>query len=164
MKRLCSGFMAFALVGTFAPTALAAPPKGVDIYSNHYVIMDGEISATPLDGTACDKFTPADQDVIGTTDDTTINLWVSSTDMSGDTYQIPYVIDGSGNTWYLQQIVLYNFINDRDASQTLMNADAIVAAKSKEDYILSVEKIEIDPKHPQYLKVVWGLGYKIEKL
>ena len=25
------------------------------------------------------------------------------------------------------------------------------------------EKIEIDPKHPQYLKVVWGVGYKIEK-
>ena len=145
MKRLCSGFMAFALVGTFAPTALAAPPTGVDIYSNHYVIMDGKISATPLDGTACDKFTPADQDVIGTTDDTTIDLWVSSTDMSGDTYQIPYVIDGSGNTWYLQQIVLYNFINDRDASQTLMDADDIAKATSQEDYILSVEKIEIDP-------------------
>ena len=26
------------------------------------------------------------------------------------------------------------------------------------------EKIEIDPKNPQYLKVVWGIGYKIEKL
>ena len=25
------------------------------------------------------------------------------------------------------------------------------------------EKIEIDPKNPQYLKVVWGIGYKIEK-
>ena len=25
------------------------------------------------------------------------------------------------------------------------------------------EKIEIDPKHPTYLKVVWGVGYKIEK-
>ena len=25
------------------------------------------------------------------------------------------------------------------------------------------EKIEIDPKHPQYLKFVWGVGYKIEK-
>jgi len=25
------------------------------------------------------------------------------------------------------------------------------------------EKIEIDPKNPQYLKVVWGVGYKIEK-
>lgn len=25
------------------------------------------------------------------------------------------------------------------------------------------EKIELDPKHPRYLKVVWGIGYKIEK-
>ena len=25
------------------------------------------------------------------------------------------------------------------------------------------EKIEIDPKKPKYLKVVWGLGYKMEK-
>ena len=25
------------------------------------------------------------------------------------------------------------------------------------------EKIEIDPKNPRYLKVVWGVGYKIEK-
>ena len=26
------------------------------------------------------------------------------------------------------------------------------------------EKIEIDPANPRYLKVVWGLGYKMEKL
>jgi len=26
------------------------------------------------------------------------------------------------------------------------------------------EKIEINPKDPRYLKVVWGIGYKIEKL
>ena len=26
------------------------------------------------------------------------------------------------------------------------------------------EKIEIDPKNPKYLKVVWGIGYKIEKI
>ena len=25
------------------------------------------------------------------------------------------------------------------------------------------EKIEINPKEPRYLKVVWGIGYKIEK-
>jgi DNA-binding response OmpR family regulator len=25
------------------------------------------------------------------------------------------------------------------------------------------EKIEINPKDPKYLKVVWGIGYKIEK-
>ncbi|MBF1158283.1 MAG: winged helix-turn-helix domain-containing protein, partial [[Eubacterium] sulci] len=26
------------------------------------------------------------------------------------------------------------------------------------------EKIEINPKNPKYLKVVWGIGYKVEKL
>lgn len=26
------------------------------------------------------------------------------------------------------------------------------------------EKIEIDPKNPKYLKVVWGVGYKVEKI
>lgn len=26
------------------------------------------------------------------------------------------------------------------------------------------EKIEIDPANPRYIKVVWGLGYKVEKL
>ncbi|TQQ84694.1 response regulator transcription factor [Peptacetobacter hominis] len=26
------------------------------------------------------------------------------------------------------------------------------------------EKIEVDPKNPRYLKVVWGIGYKIEKI
>ena len=26
------------------------------------------------------------------------------------------------------------------------------------------EKIEIDPKNPKYLKVIWGTGYKVEKL
>ena len=26
------------------------------------------------------------------------------------------------------------------------------------------EKIEIDPKNPKYLKVIWGIGYKAEKL
>ena len=26
------------------------------------------------------------------------------------------------------------------------------------------EKIEINPKVPKYLKVVWGVGYKIEKI
>ena len=25
------------------------------------------------------------------------------------------------------------------------------------------EKLEIDPKNPKYVKVVWGIGYKMEK-
>lgn len=26
------------------------------------------------------------------------------------------------------------------------------------------EKIEINPKEPKYLKVIWGVGYKIEPM
>ena len=26
------------------------------------------------------------------------------------------------------------------------------------------KKIEVNPKDPRYLKVVWGVGYKVEKL
>lgn len=29
---------------------------------------------------------------------------------------------------------------------------------------LVTKKIEINPKEPRYLKVVWGVGYKIEKV
>ena len=25
------------------------------------------------------------------------------------------------------------------------------------------EKIELDPRHPEYVKTVWGVGYKIDK-
>ena len=27
-----------------------------------------------------------------------------------------------------------------------------------------IGQIEIDPKNPRYLKVVWGIGYKMEKM
>ena len=149
-KRLCSGFLAFALVGALVPAALAAPPAGADIYSIHYVITGSEISDTELDEVACGKFTPRKGALIGNTDDEAIDLWVSSSDMTGDDYQIPYVKDGSGNTWYLQQIVLYDFINERNEDQVLMDAETIAAATSKEDYIFSVKEIRIAPKYGGY--------------
>lgn len=33
-------------------------------------------------------------------------------------------------------------------------------------YILDTleKKIEINPKEPKYLKVIWGIGYKIENI
>lgn len=40
------------------------------------------------------------------------------------------------------------------------NSDNTIAV-----YVRSIrEKIEINPKDPKYLKVVWGVGYKIEKI
>ena len=34
--------------------------------------------------------------------------------------------------------------------------------KQQEEIRRIREKIEINPKEPRYLKVVWGIGYKIE--
>ena len=45
------------------------------------------------------------------------------------------------------------------------NEDACVADNTIAVHIRRIrEKIEIDPKKPKYVKVVWGIGYKMEKL
>ena len=45
------------------------------------------------------------------------------------------------------------------------NEDACVADNTIAVHIRRIrEKIEIDPKKPKYVKVVWGIGYNMEKL
>ena len=49
--------------------------------------------------------------------------------------------------------------------ETIWNEDAIGADNTVAVHIRHIrEKIEINPKEPRYLKVVWGVGYKIEKM
>ena len=49
--------------------------------------------------------------------------------------------------------------------ESIWNEDAIGVANTVAVHIRHIrEKIEINPKEPRYLKVVWGVGYKIEKL
>lgn len=53
-------------------------------------------------------------------------------------------------------------INEIYAS--IWNEDAIGAENTVAVHIRHIrEKIEINPKEPRYLKVVWGVGYKIDK-
>lgn len=48
--------------------------------------------------------------------------------------------------------------------ESIWNEDAIGADNTIAVHIRHIrEKIEINPKDPKYLKVVWGVGYKIEK-
>ena len=50
-------------------------------------------------------------------------------------------------------------IYERIWNETAINTDTVMV------HIRNIrEKIEIDPKNPRYLKVVWGVGYKIEKI
>ncbi len=49
--------------------------------------------------------------------------------------------------------------------ENIWNEEAIGADNTVAVHIRHIrEKIEINPKEPRYLKVVWGGGYKIEKL
>ena len=48
--------------------------------------------------------------------------------------------------------------------ENIWNEDAIGVDNTVAVHIRHIrEKIEINPKEPRYLKVVWGVGYKIEK-
>lgn len=49
--------------------------------------------------------------------------------------------------------------------ESIWNEEAIGADNTVAVHIRHIrEKIEINPKEPRYLKVVWGIGYKVEKL
>ena len=49
--------------------------------------------------------------------------------------------------------------------ENIWNEDAVGADNTVAVHIRHIrEKIEINPKEPKYLKVVWGIGYKIEKM
>lgn len=49
--------------------------------------------------------------------------------------------------------------------ENIWNEEAIGADNTVAVHIRHIrEKIEINPKEPKYLKVVWGIGYKVEKL
>lgn len=48
--------------------------------------------------------------------------------------------------------------------ETIWNEEAYGAENTVAVHVRHIrEKIEINPKEPRYLKVVWGVGYKVEK-
>ena len=51
------------------------------------------------------------------------------------------------------------------SDENIWNEEAIGADNTVAVHIRHIrEKIEINPREPRYLKVVWGIGYKIEKM
>ncbi|MDF2671827.1 MAG: response regulator with CheY-like receiver domain and winged-helix DNA-binding domain [Clostridiales bacterium] len=60
----------------------------------------------------------------------------------------------------LNRVFSINEIYERIWKEPGFNAENTVAVHIRRIR----EKIEINPKEPKYLKVVWGIGYKIEKI
>lgn len=63
------------------------------------------------------------------------------------------LIENSGRVFSIEEIY------ERVWQEPSFNAENTVAVHIRRIR----EKIEINPKEPRYLKVVWGIGYKIEK-
>lgn len=50
-----------------------------------------------------------------------------------------------------------------DIYRNVWNADSIIGDNTIAVHVRHIrEKIEINPKEPKYLKVIWGIGYKID--
>ena len=65
-----------------------------------------------------------------------------------------FLVRNAGKVYSIEQIY-----------ESIWNEEAIGVDNTVAVHIRHIrEKIEINPKDPQYLKVVWGNGYKVEKL
>ena len=65
-----------------------------------------------------------------------------------------FLVKNAGKVFSIEQIY-----------ENIWNEEAIGVDNTVAVHIRHIrEKIEINPKDPQYLKVVWGIGYKVEKL
>lgn len=55
--------------------------------------------------------------------------------------------------------------SSRQIYESIWNEEAVAAENTVSVHVRHIrEKIEINPREPRYLKVVWGLGYKVEKV
>ena len=59
---------------------------------------------------------------------------------------------------------MFAHLNDDVLFGEVWNEEAIGADNTVAVHIRHIrEKIEVNPREPRYLKVVWGVGYKVEK-
>lgn len=67
---------------------------------------------------------------------------------------LKFLIENAGRVYSIDQIY------ENVWGETPINAENTVSVHIRKIR----ERIEINPKEPKYLKVVWGIGYKVEKL
>ena len=106
--------------------------------------------------------TVSDDDIIIVNGGLVINDSAKSVTVDGDEVKLTpieynilkYLTENRGRVFNTNQI--YEAVWDEDA----VGSDNIIAVHIRHIR----EKIEINPKEPRYLKVVWGQGYKMEKV
>ena len=137
-KCIGSGAIALCLAATLLPaSAFAADSSSTFAPTYRTLNPDGSYGET----LSSPELTIAEGGNLGRTEDSKIDLWVTAKE---ETYQIPHVEDNSGNTWYLQNISLINDYSAPTETQVVMDADAILAANSMDDYVLDPTTVTID--------------------
>ena len=90
--------------------------------------------------------------------------------LNKDTKEV--LVDGEGVKLTAREYNILKYLMDNMGKvlsstqiyEAVWNEPAFHTEKTVTVHIKNIrEKIEINPKEPKYLKVVWGLGYKIEK-
>jgi DNA-binding response OmpR family regulator len=77
------------------------------------------------------------------------------------------VVNLTATEWGILRLLMQNMnkvFSIDEIYEAVWHEEAFAANNAVAVHIRRIrEKIEIDPKNPKYLKVVWGIGYKIEK-
>ena len=93
--------------------------------------------------------------------------------MSLDTQAKELTVDGevvklTATEYGIMSVLMENLgrvLSSNQIYEAVWNEPAYYAEKTVTVHVRRIrEKIEINPKEPKYLKVVWGIGYKIEKI
>lgn len=102
-----------------------------------------------------------ERDEVYTVDSLTVNNTQKQVYVDGESVRLTPIeyrillllIQNTGRVFSIDEIY------EKVWNEPCINADNTVAVHIRRIR----EKIEIDPKNPRYVKVVWGLGYKIDK-
>ena len=154
-KRLLSCLFALALIVVSFPTSAFALTTGVHVSRKYFALDDnGHFSATGLENvdTSEEKIKGHDMgNNFKVSQGNTVDLWIYTTDMEqdgkADGSTAPYVIDNAGQKWELKSIAIANYstVDGSGELETLMDASAIAAAKSKDDYVVSTAGLNMEP-------------------
>ena len=153
-KRILAWAMALCMVFSMTVTASAAETT-VAIGALHQKVNDSGSPAGDFSTDSTVTISPAHFTVVGDTSAESINLWPTSSNMTDDGENdgstVPYLVDSSGETWYLSSIQWANNIPGLTPSVTgeiLSSSEIYNAAldSSKEEYNFDPSEISGDPE------------------
>ena len=152
-KRLCACLLAALLAFGCLPANAMALDEETRVLAKH-LQLDGSAEFTEMEfpSTVDYKLNPRSLRPVSRDGDIA-NLYVSSTDMDAEAseFGVPYLLDESGNTWYLQKINVANYIPNsagygadkvsNPESKPAIDEDTILNAADSDSYTYDLSQI-----------------------